>query len=861
MIPGSDTARQDLILVGTGFIALLLFFWLYYDFHPLPAADNSLGESTVSDRSVEFARQLGFESMRDPVIGFQINTSLLDSLQKETDFKNFYSNPLHKSLNPAFYWNSRILVGREEVENVQTVFNVQTAKIIELQLSEGGELISLRNRDNNLPSRIVNREAMSYAFNIENLSIQTLPTDSLVLHSFRFSLSDMSDTEIDSAKISRGEPINIGRDAAERLAEYYIRMSGWPENRFKLDRIDLQPFESFEVVRATFKNQEMESVKPVSVTLDILPTGDLVSMQYSFELSAEPAGGIGSIIGGVRGIILLLAFFCLIIMLFIRFRLRLVDMKIAILVAVLGGFLFPSLFIVQELYTHLNSFEKFEFYFIVGLLIGMGFLAAISSIGLFVVTAISDSITRQNWPEKLRTFDLLRIGHYVNIPIGLSIVRGISWGFILSLIFVVVITLLPDSYVTLTDQFTANKIYLPFIFSLVGNFLIAFLIVAVIFLVIIGKIWASFKSGWMIIAVTGLIMLIVNPLAFNIGGLGTEISISAVSGVILGWIYLKEDFMTILLSVFVYISLITTANGWLLSGSPDAFEFYAFILILIAGFIYGAANIYSGRSANELPDFVPDYIQELASENRIKQELQIARKVQQSFLPSHTPKIDGLDIYAICKPAFETGGDYYDFIDMPDNQLAITIGDVSGKGIEAAFYMTFIKGVLYAFCDEYTSAKDVLTKMNKLFRKNADRGTFISLIFGMFNSEKNIFQFSRAGHNPLLYYSFEEKKLHTYQPEGIAVGMADEHIFRKHISEQSIHLNKGDLLILYTDGIVEAVNRENELFGENRLNHLIQKHHHLNSMEIVEKIEQKLSEFVDQADQYDDLTMIVIKKN
>lgn len=860
MILGSDTARQDLILVVAGALALILFFWLYYDYHPLPAADNSLGESVAADRSVDYVRQIGFDSLTDPVVAFQINSSLLDTLQVESDFKEFYSNPIHRMLNPVFYWKSKILVGRDLDEDVRSGFNMQTANIVEIQLSEEGELISISNQDNMIPNRLIHRDAISYAFNIENLSERSLPADSLILQSLRFSFTGVTDTVIDSLKISRGEAHIIGRDAAERMAEYYLRSSGWPENRFQLDRFELIPFEDYEVVRATYRSNGLETVKPVTLTLDVLPTGNLVSMQYSFDLSDDQGDGISSVIGGIRGVLILLTFFWLLIMLFIRFRLRLVDLKIAILVAVVGGFMFPSLFIVQEIYNHFHSFESFEIYFIMGILISMGFLAAASSIGLFVVTAISDSITRQTWPEKLRTIDLMRLGHYVNVPMGLSIIRGISWGFILSLLYVVLISWMPDSYVTLSQQFNSDKMYFPFAFSLMGNFLIAFLVVTIIFLVIIGKLWSSFKSGWVVVASAGLIVLIANPLPLDIGGLGSEAVISAAGGLILGWVYLKEDFLTILMAVFVYISLITTANGWLMSGSPDAFEFYTFMLIVVGGFIYGTTNIYSGKSVNELPDFVPDYIQELASENRIKQELQIARKVQQSFLPTHTPKVNGLDIYAICKPAFETGGDYYDFIEMPDEHLAITIGDVSGKGIQAAFYMTFIKGVLYAFCDEYTSAKDVLTRMNKIFRKNADKGTFISLIFGMFNGEKNVFKFSRAGHNPLLYFCSDEKKLYVYQPEGIAVGMADEHIFRNHITEKSIELKKDDLIILYTDGIVEAINQDHELFGEERLNYLIEKYHTLSSREIVEKIEKRLSEFVNQQDQYDDLTMIVIKK-
>ncbi|MEX2411000.1 MAG: SpoIIE family protein phosphatase [Candidatus Paceibacterota bacterium] len=860
MINGSDTVKQDLVLVIAGIFAILLFFWLYSDYHPLPAADNSYGEATADDRAIEYARKFGFDTTIDPITSFQIHSELLDTLQIQTDFKEFYSNPLNRSLNPVFFWNTKILTGRQEPEGPQIDFSNTTAQTVEVQLSEMGNLIAFRNSQDLIPNRLFQSEVMSIALGLDQLPEFVLPADSLILRSFRFSFTGATDTEIDSLKISRGEPHFIGREAAERMAEYYFSQSNWPEQHFALDSFELIPFESSEVVRATYKSVRADIGKPATVNLDILPTGNLISMEYNFDLLSDQEDSVQSILSGIRVVLFLIVFFWIVIILFMRFRLRLVDLKVAILAAVLGGFMFPALLVLQALYNQIHSFESFDFYFIMTLMIRVGFVAAISSIGFFVITAISDSITRQSWPEKLRTLDLLRVGHYVNVPLGLSIIRGISWGFILSLVYTLLLVSMPESYVSIDENFTADTSYFPFIFSLVGNFLMAILVSQILFLIFMSKIWASFKSGIIIVLSTAILMVLGNPLPFDIGGLSVEILMSAVIGLGLGWVYLKEDYLSIFLTVFVFISSISTANGWLISDSPDAFEFYTFTMLVIAGFIYGTTNITSGKSANELPAFIPDYIQELASENRIKQELQIARKVQQSFLPLHTPDVDGLDIYAICKPAFETGGDYYDFIEMDDDQLAVTIGDVSGKGIQAAFYMTFTKGVLYAFCDDYASTMDILSKTNKMFRKNADKGTFISLIFGMFNSTKDEFRFSRAGHNPLLFYRNREKKLYIYQPEGIAIGMADVAIFRKHISEQKIELEQDDLLIFYTDGMVEAINKEHELFGEERLNRLIKKYHQLPARQIVQKIELYLAEFVDQTDQYDDMTLIVIKK-
>jgi len=297
-----------------------------------------------------------------------------------------------------------------------------------------------------------------------------------------------------------------------------------------------------------------------------------------------------------------------------------------------------------------------------------------------------------------------------------------------------------------------------------------------------------------------------------------------------------------------------------MSSSPDASIFYAVIALLVVFLAIGVTGVFRGKPINELPKYVPDYITEMARDERIKQELQIARTVQQSFLPSKTPEFPGLDIAAICIPAYETGGDYYDFININGGKIAVTIGDVSGKGIQAAFYMTFIKGILHALCAEQDSTVNVLAITNTLFRINAQNNTFISMIFGILDPENATFKFSRAGHNPLLYYNSESEKIEEFIPDGIGVGMTGEDLFRKHLSESTIKMKPGDMIVLFTDGIVEATSADDAFYGEERFYKMIKNNKNLPAAKIIKKLMDDLKNFGQSSSQHDDMTILIIKK-
>ena len=163
--------------------------------------------------------------------------------------------------------------------------------------------------------------------------------------------------------------------------------------------------------------------------------------------------------------------------------------------------------------------------------------------------------------------------------------------------------------------------------------------------------------------------------------------------------------------------------------------------------------LFLGEDKDRLPEYIPEYLEDQAREQRVQQELDIARNVQETFLPEKTPEITGFDTSAICIPAQETGGDYYDIIRLNEEKVAFTIGDVSGKGIQAAFYMTFIKGVIHSLCSIFLSPKQMMFHVNKLFSQNATRGTFISMIYGVLDLSNRSFTYVRAGHNPILFKS------------------------------------------------------------------------------------------------------------
>ncbi|WP_141691575.1 PP2C family protein-serine/threonine phosphatase [Rhodohalobacter halophilus] len=851
-----DSAKTDTLLVIAGILAAFLFFWLYGQSHPLSLADPSLGEEAASQRAQSVVQSYGYQPQDIPITDFRVKSALLDSLQSGTDINQFYRIEANRLNFPAFYWRSEFLIELADANDFMA--GPMQNQIVSVHLNERGEVIELVNSENRLPSTFFHADVLSFALDIEHPRIPPEAVDSLIFERIQFQLS--GNEESLSLNMEHGELTRLNRATAEKMAQYYLERSGWAGSNYEIANVEKVPVGVTDAAKVSFQYEHPEFSTRGELNITVLPTGALLSMRHSLQSGGSASMSSTSILSGIRGAVLLLVLFWVLILFIIRFRMRLIDTKAAILVAVLAGFIMPLVVLSETVHEYIKNFGSFDFNLISMVLIVGGLTAAFTSLVYFLITSIADSITRQNWPEKLQSIDLIRIGHFFNKPVGSTFIRGISYSFILAGIWALMYYLIPDRFLSVEPVFYSNGRYISNIVLMLSNLAIYFFAAQLIFLIFLGKVKAVMSKPVWVVLLTGVVFAVMNPLGIDVGPMGTEFIMMGVVGLAIGWMYVRDDFLTVFLALFFFVNHLTTASGWVMEQSPDALLFYTNILIAAVGVAFGGYCMSTGKSARDLPNFVPEYVDELAQSERIKQELQIARKVQTSFLPVSTPDVEGLQISAVCRPAFETGGDYYDFISLPDQRLAVTIGDVSGKGIQAAFYMTFIKGVIHAVCENFKSTIEVLVRVNKLFRQNARKGTFISLIFGVFDSQKNVFTFSRAGHNPLLYFDSKEKKLHVFTPQGIGLGITDEELFRNNIMEQSVDVHKNDILILYTDGVVEATNNLNKYYGDNRLKKLIEAYHEADAETILSKIVDDLQTFGNGANQHDDMTIVVIKK-
>ena len=202
---------------------------------------------------------------------------------------------------------------------------------------------------------------------------------------------------------------------------------------------------------------------------------------------------------------------------------------------------------------------------------------------------------------------------------------------------------------------------------------------------------------------------------------------------------------------------------------------------------------------------------------RMSKELEIAHDLQRRLLPLDGFTFEGYDIAGRCIPAEEVGGDYYDFLRLKDNRLGIVIGDVSGKGVPAAIYMTLTKGIVQAFAAQAGSPKDVLEKVNSLMYGTIDKGSFMTMTYAILDPGGRTSTFARAGHNPAIAYNSASKSISHIKSQGIALGMREGTTFGSMTAEAHVDLQPDDLLVFYTDGVTEAMNKDQEEFGVDRL--------------------------------------------
>lgn len=249
---------------------------------------------------------------------------------------------------------------------------------------------------------------------------------------------------------------------------------------------------------------------------------------------------------------------------------------------------------------------------------------------------------------------------------------------------------------------------------------------------------------------------------------------------------------------------------------------------------------------------------ELLEKSDVKKELDLARDIQLSLLPAIELKKPTLEAYSFANTASEVGGDYVDVINTKEGTYVI-IADVSGKGLSAALYMVRIQALVHLLINKNNpSPKELFMELNNYVKSNKQDKTFITACCAFFPDGKNQFEFARAGHNPPIFYSKEQDSTFELKTDGFALGMTSNQALKRHLEEKVFHFKKGDSLLLYTDGLNEARNEQNEEYGTERIESIMSVYGSLHAKTVCNKIQSSLEAFIGNRKPDDDVTFTCV---
>ncbi len=243
-----------------------------------------------------------------------------------------------------------------------------------------------------------------------------------------------------------------------------------------------------------------------------------------------------------------------------------------------------------------------------------------------------------------------------------------------------------------------------------------------------------------------------------------------------------------------------------------------------------------------------------ASQAKVQEEIKTVSLVQQNLLPEGPPSRKDLDAGAIYLASSAVGGDYYDYFDRGDEGLSVVIADISGHGLPAAFVMTMVKIMLIHLNRQKAPLKETMETVNDLLFKHIPTNNFVSMIYGILHPKEMTFNYINAGHEPLIYVSAQDKRLELLPSKLPFLGIDTDIDFK----EDVLRFKSGDKLVFFTDGITEAANTKQELFGQQRLNDIIAKNMAAAPKELVADVIGALSMYCEGTSYVDDITLVIL---
>jgi serine phosphatase RsbU (regulator of sigma subunit) len=246
---------------------------------------------------------------------------------------------------------------------------------------------------------------------------------------------------------------------------------------------------------------------------------------------------------------------------------------------------------------------------------------------------------------------------------------------------------------------------------------------------------------------------------------------------------------------------------------------------------------------------------EMVVRERLETEVQLARQIQQTFIPESLPQFPDWEFAARWKTARQVGGDFYDVFDLPDGHLGLFIADVADKGVPAALFMALTRTLVRAAVTEAESPAEAMRRVNELLIPDTKQGMFVTAVYALLDMQASELTYVNAGHNPPLWVK-QDGTIERLTRTAIALGVVED----GRVEQRTIKFESCDNLLLYTDGLTESFNAEGDLYGEQRLLEAIRSTPCSSASELLDAVEKSLLNFVQDMPPADDLTMLVVRR-
>ena len=797
-------------------ILVLSFFVIQYlipDFHPFGWMQIKSTQTEILKNSENLLDKINVKYETDRLmINLESDHNFINWIQSENELAS--ANKILKENGSAYYWN----ISQKSKEDKNVVVSSNSDETlrrgpvnIELEILDSGLLTKFVQEIND--TTITDSVSIDEAKQIIKDFIKTVRPDLLVLD--------------DSSSVNQmNQPNTFYFTAIETIK--------------KLNRIDYN------------FSWKTKTVSKINYTLKISIVGREIKSFKIAPIIPEEFNNREDNVFEIATTIIFVLFIVIAVLIygFKRFRAYEIGFKRAV---IFGSIIFVS-FVFKDLLDFINNFQ---FTIVLGLAAGGIFIAGAA----IILWAVSETVFREIWNEKFLSLDLLFYRKFLHSKVGSSILNSISFGFGITALFLLLlkavglyspVSFYGDGFIN-QSHITASLPLFNAFFGIINSYGI----LSISFFMFLTASIKRFISNDIIFAVvTSLIWAIfVQP---NISPLTAGLPINFFIGMALSFILVRYDLLSTIMSFMVFKFLLKVTEFSFVSVQGLSTNWYIFIGISIFFVIIGIILVLRKDTFTDYDSITPKFVENITERQRMKRELEVAKHVQMSFLPKKNPELNGIDIASICIPALEVGGDYYDFIQLEKNKLGIIIGDVSGKGTQAAFYMTLTKGFLKALAKQTDSPAEVLSKMNELFYENVERGRFISMIYAIVDLDTKIITVARAGHNPIILQD-ESGEITLISPNGLALGLEKGNLFTKVITEHKESLTSGKVFIFYTDGFTEAVNKKGEEYGLDRMFQIARLKTLTSAKEIQNKLLEDVDKFIGKAAQHDDMTMVILK--